>query len=98
MEGKIQFLVTTDVLAWGVDIKSLNLVLNYDIPMDMVSFIHWLGRTGWAGWEGKCITFFTKKDIIIVRKIVDLLKESNCKYPEWILDLKKENKSKIKKI
>ena len=58
--GKINFLVTTDVLARGVDFKELKMVISYDIPLDLVSFIHRVGRTGRAGQTGKAVTFFTK--------------------------------------
>lgn len=82
--GEFNFLITTDVLSRGVDFKGLKMVLSYDIPLDMVNFIHRVGWTGRAGKKGKAITFFTKTDIPIIWKLADLLKESGCKVPEWI--------------
>lgn len=55
-------MVTTDVLARGVDFPDLKLVLNYDIPYSTVNYIHRVGRTGRAYKVGKAITFFTKED------------------------------------
>ena len=91
-------MVTTDILARGIDFKDLKMVLNYDIPLDLVSFIHRVGWTGRAGSDGLAITFFTKQDLPIIRKLASLLKESGCKIPEWIFAVKKETKKKIKKI
>ena len=55
-------LVTTDVLARGVDFPDLKLVLNFDIPTSTVNYVHRVGRTGRAYKVGKAITFFTKED------------------------------------
>ncbi|MGE4585345.1 MAG: DEAD/DEAH box helicase [Sphaerochaeta sp.] len=56
-EGKIKFLVATDVAARGLQIDDLELVVNYDIPDDFESYVHRIGRTARAGKSGKSITF-----------------------------------------
>ena len=56
-EGKIKFLVATDVAARGLQIDDLQLVGNYDIPDDLESYVHRIGRTARAGKSGKSITF-----------------------------------------
>ncbi len=56
-EGKIKFLVATDVAARGLQIDDLQLVVNYDIPDDFESYVHRIGRTARAGKSGKSITF-----------------------------------------
>ena len=53
-------LVATDVAARGLDIKELEMVVNYDIPQDEATYTHRIGRTGRAGKEGLAVTLFTK--------------------------------------
>lgn len=55
-DGKIKFLVATDVAARGLQIDDLQLVVNYDIPDDFESYVHRIGRTARAGKSGKSIT------------------------------------------
>ncbi len=55
-EGKLKFLVATDVAARGLQIDGLQLVFNYDIPEDFESYVHRIGRTARAGHTGKAIT------------------------------------------
>jgi superfamily II DNA/RNA helicase len=57
--GNFRYLVATDVAARGIDIDSVSLVINYDIPMEKESYVHRTGRTGRAGNKGKAITFVT---------------------------------------
>ncbi len=54
-------LVATDVAARGIDIKELEMVINYDIPQDMETYTHRIGRTGRAGKEGLAATLFNKR-------------------------------------
>lgn len=55
-EGKLRFLVATDVAARGLQIDDLALVVNYDIPEDYENYVHRIGRTARAGKSGKAIT------------------------------------------
>lgn len=57
--GNFRYLVATDVAARGIDIDNVNLVINYDVPMEKESYVHRTGRTGRAGNKGKAITFST---------------------------------------
>lgn len=70
---EIQLLVATDVAARGLDIDGVTHIFNYDIPEDVESYIHRIGRTGRAGEKGLAITFATPKDqqalLAIERKI-----------------------------
>ena len=54
--GKIQVLVATDVAARGIDVDDISLVVNYELPQDMESYVHRIGRTGRAGKPGKALT------------------------------------------
>ncbi|MFS0557200.1 DEAD/DEAH box helicase [Brevibacillus sp. 179-C9.3 HS] len=61
-EARIQFLVATDVAARGLDVEGVTHVFNYDIPEDVDSYIHRIGRTGRAKEKGTAYTLVTAKD------------------------------------
>ncbi|MCL7745791.1 DEAD/DEAH box helicase [Halalkalibacter alkaliphilus] len=61
-ECQIQYLVATDVAARGLDVEGVTHVFNFDIPHDVESYIHRIGRTGRAGEEGRAFTFVAPKD------------------------------------
>ena len=61
--GKVQALVTTDLLARGIDIEFLPCVVNYELPRSPKDFIHRIGRTGRAENPGQAITLVTEKDL-----------------------------------
>lgn len=56
-QGKTDIVVATDVAARGIDIPRLSYVINYDMPHDVETYIHRIGRTGRAGREGEAILF-----------------------------------------
>ncbi len=58
--GIFKYLVATDVAARGIDIDNINLIINYDVPVDKEIYVHRIGRTGRIGKEGKAITFVTQ--------------------------------------
>lgn len=70
-KGKMRVLVATDVASRGIDVKELSHVINYDMPGDVETYIHRIGRTGRAGKEGISITFSSPDDSDTER---DLLK------------------------
>ncbi len=55
--GRIPILVATDILSRGIDIDTIDLVINYDIPNDGEDYVHRIGRTARAEAEGTAITF-----------------------------------------
>jgi len=62
-------LVATDVAARGLDIKSLQAVINYELPRDPEIYVHRIGRTGRAGEKGIALSLFTESEQVRVNKI-----------------------------
>ncbi|MGK3994026.1 DEAD/DEAH box helicase [Sorangium sp. So ce1024] len=62
-EGRLRFLVATDVAARGIDISHLTHVINYDFPQDAEAYVHRTGRTGRAGRTGTAISLITPQDV-----------------------------------
>jgi ATP-dependent RNA helicase RhlB len=61
--GKINYLVATDVAARGLDIESLAMVVNYDLPVETENYVHRIGRTARAGKTGKAVTLASEQDV-----------------------------------
>jgi superfamily II DNA/RNA helicase len=70
---KIKLLVATDVLSRGIDIKGINLVINYDIPSDAEDYVHRIGRTARGDDTGVAITFINSDDCHNFSKIETLI-------------------------
>jgi superfamily II DNA/RNA helicase len=68
MEGKIWVLITTELMSRGIDFRGVNLVVNYDFPQTIQSYIHRIGRTGRAGRPGEAVTYFTKDDAAYLKR------------------------------
>ncbi|RIA95792.1 P-loop containing nucleoside triphosphate hydrolase protein [Glomus cerebriforme] len=99
-QGKIWVLIATELMARGMDFKGVNLVINYDFPQSVQSYIHRIGRTGRAGRTGDAVTYYTKDDAPYLKSIVNVMKESGCEIPDWMLQLKnpsKESKQQLRK-
>ncbi|MFI8709240.1 DEAD/DEAH box helicase [Bacillus sp. NPDC077411] len=68
-DAEIQYLIATDVAARGLDVEGVTHVFNYDIPEDVESYIHRIGRTGRAGGSGLAITLVAPKDKMYLQQI-----------------------------
>lgn len=75
-DNKFQVLVTTDLLARGLDVPDVECVINYDLPHDPDDFLHRIGRTARAGKKGKAITLATLRDKDILKRIKKYLVEA----------------------
>ena len=67
--GTTRILISTDLLSRGIDIQQISLVINYDIPNNIESYIHRIGRSGRYGRKGTSINFLTRYD---VKKMKDI--------------------------
>jgi len=60
--GSSRVLITTDLLARGIDVHQVSLVINYDLPRNLENYIHRIGRSGRFGRKGVAINFITRSD------------------------------------
>ena len=96
--GDIWLLICTELMARGIDFQGVNLVINYDFPQTVQSYIHRIGRTGRAGKQGRAITYFTKDDAPYLKSVVNVMRQSGCDVPEWMTQLPKPSKMLKKKL
>ncbi|MFT9847495.1 DEAD/DEAH box helicase [Aneurinibacillus sp. REN35] len=81
-KGDITCLVTTDLLARGLDIEDVTHVINFDLPFDTEGYIHRVGRTGRAGKSGMAVTLLEPKEKFMAGK---LAKQLHIEMPERVL-------------
>lgn len=72
--GRYRVLVATDIASRGIDVKGIELVVNYDLPMDSADYVHRIGRTARAGAEGHAISFAMPDQRREVREIERLIR------------------------
>ena len=71
--GRYRILVATDIAARGIDVKGIELVINYDLPENSEDYVHRIGRTARAGRAGKAISFAApeqKRDIQSIERLI----------------------------
>ncbi len=72
--GSYRVLIATDIAARGIDVKGVELVINYDLPDQAEDYVHRIGRTGRAGATGTAISFATPDQLRDVRTIERLIR------------------------
>jgi len=83
-EDGANILVATDVAARGLDIKGVDLVVNFELPDDAENYVHRIGRTGRAGATGKAYSFVSDKDVEALGRIHNYLHREIT--TEWMED------------
>ena len=91
--GDTKTIIATDVAARGIDVDGITLVVNYDIPDDMDSFIHRIGRTGRIGREGQAWSLVSKNDSGQLAKIIATygLEIASASVPDLPSDVEKDS-------
>ncbi|KAK9478615.1 P-loop containing nucleoside triphosphate hydrolase protein [Lipomyces japonicus] len=85
--GSSRVLITTDLLARGIDVQQVSLVINYDLPVNKENYIHRIGRGGRFGRKGVAINFVTSEDVKIMRDIEQFYSTQIEEMPMNIADL-----------
>jgi len=82
--GSSRVLISTDLLARGIDVQQVSLVINYDLPQNMENYLHRIGRSGRFGRKGVAINFVTNSD---VRAMKDIEKYYHTQIEEMPMDI-----------
>ncbi|APF21897.1 DEAD/DEAH box helicase [Clostridium butyricum] len=80
-EGTLNLLIATDVAARGIDVDGVTHVFNYDLPQDVESYVHRIGRTGRANREGTAYSLVTPKDFSMLKQIQKVTKSAITQKP-----------------
>jgi len=67
--GSSRVLISTDLLARGIDVQQVSLVINYDLPQKVENYLHRIGRSGRFGRKGVAINFVTDREVRSMREI-----------------------------
>jgi translation initiation factor 4A len=82
--GKSRVLISSNVTARGIDIQQVSIVINFDVPKDIHTYLHRIGRSGRWGRKGVGINFITRRDY---SKIKDIEKYYSCEIKEMPINL-----------
>jgi len=85
--GSSRVLITTDLLARGIDVQQVSLVINYDLPRNLENYIHRIGRSGRFGRKGVAINFITQEDTRALRELEQFYNTHIEEMPAHIADL-----------
>merc|ERR1712021_72821 len=85
--GSSRVLITTDLLARGIDVQQVSLVINYDLPTNRENYIHRIGRGGRFGRKGVAINFLTAEDVRTLRDIEQFYNTTIEEMPMNVADL-----------
>ena len=85
--GSTRILITTDLLARGIDVQQVSLVINYDLPVKKENYIHRIGRSGRYGRKGVSINFLTKNDYEFMKEIENHYNTEVSELPANISDI-----------
>jgi translation initiation factor 4A len=85
--GSSRVLITTDLLARGIDVQQVSLVINYDLPKDRENYIHRIGRSGRFGRKGVAINFVVADDARVLRDIEQFYNTQIEEMPMNVADL-----------
>merc|ERR1712100_910070 len=85
--GSSRVLISTDLLARGIDVQQVPLVINYDLPKDRENYIHRIGRSGRFGRKGVAINFIVAEDVRVLRDIEQFYNTQIEEMPMNVADL-----------
>jgi translation initiation factor 4A len=84
--GTLRILLSSDLLARGIDIQQLSLVINFDLPREKETYIHRIGRSGRYGRKGVAINMINDKEIDYLKQIESFYDTQINEMPQNIAD------------
>jgi translation initiation factor 4A len=75
-------LISSNVTARGIDVQQVSTVLNFDIPGDVHTYLHRIGRSGRWGRKGLAINFMTRRDVAMMRRIEEYYQSTIKELPQ----------------
>ncbi|MFA9558752.1 DEAD/DEAH box helicase [Evansella sp. AB-rgal1] len=96
-DAEVQYLVATDLVARGIDVEGISHIINYEFPTELEYYIHRVGRTARAGWDGIAITIVGRNDQDSITKLEKQgisFTYREIKDGEWV-DIDKRNRPKM---
>jgi ATP-dependent RNA helicase DDX46/PRP5 len=99
-DSSLSILVATSLIARGLDVKNLELVINYDVPNHMEDYVHRVGRTGRAGETGTAYTFILRSQERYCPDILEAVMSSGKTAPQELIEIAEryEEERKAKKL
>nr|POE47628.1 pre-mrna-processing atp-dependent rna helicase prp5 [Quercus suber] len=94
--GHYPTMIATSVAARGLDVKQLELVVNFDPPSHREDYVHQCGRTGRAGNLGTAVTFVTPEQDHVAPFLIKALTDSEREVPESLKELAERHQAKVK--
>jgi len=91
--GKKSILIATNVAARGLDINNIAHVINVDMPREIDSYVHRIGRTGRAGKNGISTTFISPADGGIIHSLIQTLRDGKQEIPSWLYEMRRGPRS-----
>jgi len=85
--GSSRVLITTDLLARGIDVQQVSLVINYDLPTNPENYLHRIGRSGRFGRKGVAINFVAEEDTMLLQQIEKFYNTQIEELPQNVADL-----------
>ena len=80
--GTHRVLISSNVTARGIDVQQVSTVLNFDVPGDVHTYLHRIGRSGRWGRKGLAINFMTRRDVAMMRRIEEYYRSSIKELPQ----------------
>merc|ERR1712080_775282 len=82
--GSSRVLISTDLIARGIDVQQVSLVINFDLPSSLENYLHRIGRSGRFGRKGAAINFVANND---VRAMKDIERHYHTQIEEMPMDI-----------
>ena len=84
--GKLRILLSSDLLARGIDIQQLSLVINFDLPREKETYIHRIGRSGRYGRKGVAINLINDREVDYLKSIEEYYDTQILEMPQNIAE------------